>query len=71
MIKAQKHSKDIVKIVHLTSVVQQEFYKAIREYYLCKKTQSMTLLINLSPPCHPIHSDHSVKNVNSVNSDTE
>ncbi len=30
MIKAQKRSKDIVKIIHVTSVVQQQFYEATR-----------------------------------------
>ncbi len=29
-IKAQKRSKDIVKIIHVTSAVQPSFYKAAR-----------------------------------------
>ncbi len=36
MIKAQKHSKDISKIVHGTSVVQPKFYKAMTILFVCK-----------------------------------
>ncbi len=36
--KAQKGSKDIIKIVHVTSVVQLYFMK-LWEYFLCAKNQ--------------------------------
>ncbi len=36
MFKAQKDSKDITKIVHVTSVVQPYFYKATRIFFVRK-----------------------------------
>ncbi len=36
MFKAQKGSKDIVKIVHVTSVVQPLFYEAMRILFVFK-----------------------------------
>ncbi len=36
--KAQKRSKDIAKIVHVTSGVQLQFYKATRILFVLKKT---------------------------------
>ncbi len=43
MIKAQKCSKDIGKIVHVTSVV---FFTKLREYFLCTKKTKITTLFN-------------------------
>ncbi len=40
MFKAPKGSKDIVKIVHLTSVVQPEFYEATRILFVCKENKN-------------------------------
>ncbi len=41
--QTQKRNKDIVKTVHVTSVVQLYFYK-LQEYFLCaKNTKIMTL----------------------------
>ncbi len=47
-VKAQKRMKDIVKIVHLPSVVQRNVMK-LREYFLyAKETKIMILFNNLS-----------------------
>ncbi len=35
----QKSMKDIVKIVHLPSVVQSEFYEAMRILFVCKENK--------------------------------
>ncbi len=48
-VKAQKSMKDIVRIVHLLSVVQSECYEATRLLLYAKKTKITTLLNNLSP----------------------
>ncbi len=45
MFKAQKRSKDIVKIVHATSVFNRNFMK-LREYFLCAKKTKITLFNN-------------------------
>ncbi len=37
MFKAQKDSKDIVKVVHVTSVFQPSFYEATRIIFVCKE----------------------------------
>ncbi len=39
MFKVQKGSKDIVKIVHVTSVVQPYFYEAMRIPFVCKENK--------------------------------
>ncbi len=39
-VKAQKGSKDIVKIVHVTSVVQPSFYEATRILFVSKEKKS-------------------------------
>ncbi len=36
MFKAQKGNKDMVKIVHVTSVFNRNFMK-LREYFVCKE----------------------------------
>ncbi len=41
---AQRGSKDIVKIVHVTSVVQPLFYKAIEILFVCKEIQIIIFL---------------------------
>ncbi len=38
-VKAQKSMKDIVKIVHLPSVVQSEFYEATRILFVHKENK--------------------------------
>ncbi len=43
MFKVQKGSKDIVKIVHVTSVVQPSFYEATRILFLHKEKQQSKL----------------------------
>ncbi len=51
-VKAQKRNKSIIKIVHVTSVVQP--ITKLQEYILCaKKTKIMILFNNSSPPLHP------------------
>ncbi len=40
MIKAQNCSKDVIKIVHVTSVVQLTFYEATRIYFVCKENKN-------------------------------
>ncbi len=50
-IQAQKGSKDIVKTVHLTSVVQPYSYEALRIFLCRKKTKITTLLTVSSLPC--------------------
>ncbi len=40
MIKAQKHSKDIIKIIHVTSVVQPSFYEATRIPFVRKENKN-------------------------------
>ncbi len=40
MFKAQKGSKDIVKIVHVTSEVQPQFYKGTRILFVCKENKN-------------------------------
>ncbi len=50
MIKAQKHSKDINKMVHVTPGVNRNFTK-LREYFLCaKKTKEQLYLMIPSLP---------------------
>ncbi len=39
-IKAQKSSKDIVKIIHVTSGVQPQFYEATRLLFVCKENKN-------------------------------
>ncbi len=39
-VKAQKRSKEIIKIVHVTSVVQPVFYEATRILFVRKKKQN-------------------------------
>ncbi len=39
-VKAQKRSKEIIKIVHVTSVVQPVFYEATRILFVRKKPQN-------------------------------
>ncbi len=39
-VKAQKSMKDIVKIVHLPSVVQSEFYEAMRIVFVRKENKN-------------------------------
>ncbi len=39
-VKAQKSMKNIVKIVHLPSVVQSELYEATRIFFLCKENSN-------------------------------
>ncbi len=52
MIKTQKCSKNIVKIVHVTLVVHRNCMK-LREYVLCeKKTKIRTLFNNSFLPHH-------------------
>ncbi len=41
--KAQKDIKDIIKIIHVTSVVQPQFYEATRILFVQKKTKILTL----------------------------
>ncbi len=36
----QKGIKDIVKIVHVTSVVQPSFYEAMRIYFVCEENKN-------------------------------
>ncbi len=40
MIKAQKRSKDIVKIVHVILVVQPSLYKATRILFVSKENKN-------------------------------
>ncbi len=42
-VKAQKTMKDIVKIVHLPSVVQLEYNEATRTLFLCSKKTTITI----------------------------
>ncbi len=51
-VKAQKSMKGIVKIVHLPSVVQSEFYEATRKLFVHKKKKKKTLFNNSSPLRH-------------------
>ncbi len=46
-VKAQKSMKDIIKIVHLPSVVQSEFYEATRILFVCKENENNDLFNNL------------------------
>ncbi len=39
-VKAQKNMKNIVKIVHLPSVVQSELYEAKRILFVCKENKN-------------------------------
>ncbi len=49
MIKVQKRSKEIGKIIHVTSGVQLEFYEAMRILLYAKKTKVRILFNSLSP----------------------
>ncbi len=51
-IKTQKHSKEIVKIIHVTSgVLFSGNFTKLHDYFLCaKKTKITTLFNNSSPP---------------------
>ncbi len=40
MIKVQVHSKDISKIVHVTSGVQLSFYELSRILFVCKENKN-------------------------------
>ncbi len=40
MIKAQKSTMDIIKIVHVTSVVQPYFFEAMRILFVCKENKN-------------------------------
>ncbi len=40
MFKAQKESKDIIKIVHVTSVVQPYLYEAMRILFVRKENEN-------------------------------
>ncbi len=40
MLKAEKGGKDIVKIVHVASVVQHSFHKATRILFVCKENKT-------------------------------
>ncbi len=40
MFKAQKESKDIIKIVHVTSAVQPYLYEAMRILFVHKENES-------------------------------
>ncbi len=40
MFKVQIGSKDIVKIAHVTSVVQLQFFEAIRILFVCKENKN-------------------------------
>ncbi len=53
-IKVQKHSKEIGKIIQVTSGVNRNFTK-LREYFLCETPPppKKRLYSNLSPPRHP------------------
>ncbi len=51
MFKAQKCSKDIDKIIHVTSVVQTEFDKAMRILFVQTKQKQLLYLTIYSLPC--------------------
>ncbi len=46
MLKAQKSSKNVIKIVHVTSVVQPLFYEATRIIFVCKECITLYLYYN-------------------------
>ncbi len=50
-VKAQKSMKDIVRIVHLPSVVQSELYEATRILFVRKENKIMTIRLLCVSPC--------------------
>ncbi len=63
MINVQKHSKEISKIIHVTSGVQPSFYKATKILFVCKENRNddfiQQFVSSVSPRCHfreyPLH----------------
>ncbi len=51
MIKVQKCSKEIGKIIHVTLGVQPKYYEATRILLYAKKTKIITLFNSSSPLC--------------------
>ncbi len=47
-VKAQKRSKDIIKIIHVTSVVKPQFYEATRILFVYEenKNKVFNLIVN-------------------------
>ncbi len=49
-IKAQKHSKEISRIIHVTLVVQLLFYEATRILFVCKENKSNDFIQQFASP---------------------
>ncbi len=52
-IKVQKRSKDIIKIIHVTSVVQPLFYEAPRIYFVHKENNFIQQFVSYASPIAP------------------
>ncbi len=52
-VKAQKSMKDIIKIVHLPSVVQYEFYEATRILFMRKENKNNDFIQQFVSPASP------------------
>ncbi len=52
-VKVQKRMKSIARLVHLSSVIQSEFYEATRIIFVRKENKNKTFSINNSSPLCP------------------
>ncbi len=54
-IKTQKHSKDIGEIIHVSSVIQQSFYKDTRTFSVLKELYNSNDLLCYDLNVHTAH----------------